>query len=511
MILQQGLLNTTALSNPGVYVNIVQPQTVVINGVPTNNLGLVGTASWGPVNVPTDFGTPAQGAALFGGLNARRYDLMTAAYIATLQGANNITGVRVTDGTDTPATAAVASSITFTARYTGSFGNGIQVSVGPGSAVGSYAVIVAAPGLPSEKFDNITGSGNTLWVAMAQAINNGNGALRGPSAIILATAGAGTGTPATASYSLTGGTDGAATITAATLVGQDTLPRKGLYSLRGQGCSVINLVDACDSTQWTYMNAFATAEGVYIHDSTPSGDTVANAAAALATAGIDSAWLKIMLGDWCQFYDQTNQVSRYVSPGAFTAGLRAVLGPQYSLLNWQINGIIATQKSATGQNYSYADIAALEAGRVDAIANPCPGGTFFGCQTGHNTSSNAAVHGDNYTSMTNYIATTINTGAGRLVGGTNLQSTLATDPYRLGVKATFDSLFLAMQNAGQIADWQTTCDLTNNTASQIGLGYCTVTILVQYLAVVEKLIVNMQGGQTVSIQRVSTTPAAIAA
>ena len=46
-IVQQGSVNTTALVVPDLYVQIVPPQNLVLNGVPTNVVGVVGTASWG--------------------------------------------------------------------------------------------------------------------------------------------------------------------------------------------------------------------------------------------------------------------------------------------------------------------------------------------------------------------------------------------------------------------------------------------------------------------------------
>ena len=48
-IVQQGAINTTALIVPDLYVQIVPPQSLLLNGVPTDVLGVVGTASWGPV------------------------------------------------------------------------------------------------------------------------------------------------------------------------------------------------------------------------------------------------------------------------------------------------------------------------------------------------------------------------------------------------------------------------------------------------------------------------------
>ena len=46
-IVQQGSINTTALVVPDLYVEIVPPQNLLLNGVPTNVVGVVGTASWG--------------------------------------------------------------------------------------------------------------------------------------------------------------------------------------------------------------------------------------------------------------------------------------------------------------------------------------------------------------------------------------------------------------------------------------------------------------------------------
>ncbi|MGH3669094.1 MAG: hypothetical protein ACRDSH_00440, partial [Pseudonocardiaceae bacterium] len=58
-IVQEGSINTTALVVPDLYVQIVPPQNLVLNGVPTNVLGVVGTASWGAVGQPVIVATMA--------------------------------------------------------------------------------------------------------------------------------------------------------------------------------------------------------------------------------------------------------------------------------------------------------------------------------------------------------------------------------------------------------------------------------------------------------------------
>jgi len=204
-VVQQGQVNTTSLVVPDVVVQIVPPQQNYVNGVATNILGLVGTASWGPVNSPTVIGDIKSYAATFGNIQPRKYDMGTAAWAAILNGANNMRCVRVTDGSDTAATANIGTSgVTITSRYTGSLGNGIAAMLTAGTASGSWRVTITLPGLVPEVFDNIAAglSGNAVWVAMATAINNGISGLRGPSQIVVATAGTSTALPATTTAAL---------------------------------------------------------------------------------------------------------------------------------------------------------------------------------------------------------------------------------------------------------------------------------------------------------------------
>src|SRR5262249_28994589 len=132
--------------------------------------------------------------------------------------------------------------------------------------VGTQKVVVAAPGLVAEAFDNIGLGlvGNALWLAIANAINNGTTALRGPSQIVVASAGAGVAAPVAATFQLAGGTDGVAAITAAMLVGQDAAPRKGMFALRNTGASVAMLADVSDLTTFATQIAYGLSEGTYM-------------------------------------------------------------------------------------------------------------------------------------------------------------------------------------------------------------------------------------------------------
>src|SRR5690348_9837746 len=109
-VIQSGSINTTALSVPDLYVQIVPPQNAFLNGVPTNILGMVGTATWGPVNSPTIVGNLTQYVQNFGPIQTNKYDMGTHVALAALQYANNFRCVRVTDGTDAAASVAVVDT-----------------------------------------------------------------------------------------------------------------------------------------------------------------------------------------------------------------------------------------------------------------------------------------------------------------------------------------------------------------------------------------------------------------
>ena len=591
-ITQQGALNTTALIVPDLYVQIVPPSVSQLNGVPTNVLGVVGTASWGPANAPTTVASMADYARQFGAVQNRKYDLGTAVAAAVLQGANNFRCVRVTDGTDVAASAtlnngavasiALAGTLTgytagatialtapplggvqataivngigtltnatitnpgsgytvaptatvtpvsggtgatatatlsvagavLTAKYTGTLGNSVQAALAAGSQSGTFRLTIAIPGQVPEVFDNIGAglSGNALWIAIANAVNNGLSGLRGPSQIVVATAGAGTTAPATGTVGQTqtfsAGTDGATTITGATLLGSDVAPRKGMYSLRNTGASIGALADVDDSTTWSAQVAYGLSEGTYMVLTGPAGDTITNAIAAKAAAGIDSYAAKLLFGDWVYFNDLTNGMTRLISPQGFVAGRLANLAPQESSLNKPLYGVVGTQKSYQNLVYSTSDLQQLAQAGIDVIANPIPAGNSFGVRIGHNSSSNSATSGDNYTRMTNYEASTFAAGLGLFIG--KLQSSQPNDPLRRQVQTTLDAFLQAQQDQRQVDDFSVQCDLNNNPPSRIALGYLQADVQVRYLSVVEKFLLNIEGGQSVTITRQQTTPA----
>lgn len=501
-IVQAGQINPSALVVPGAYINILPPSSPVITGVPSNIVGVVGTAIWGPKNAPVGVGNYAQYQAAFGALQARKYDMGTLVSAAILNGANNFRCVRVTDGTDTAATIVVQSScITFNAKYTGSLGNSVQVTVSAGSQPNTTRVTVSLPNVTPELYDNIAGTGNALWVAIAAAINNGIAGVRSASQIITATAGAGTTAPTLTSYTLAGGTDGATSVTGTTLVGTNGTPRTGMYALTATGVQKAALADCDTSSTWTTQVAFGLANGCYMFLVGPAGDTIADAVTNLQTAGINSWEAKYLHGDWCYWNDPVNQINRLISPQGFALGAAANMAPQNSLLNYQLQGITGTQSSTAQTVYANSDIQQLAQAGIDVIANPSPGGAYFSCQTGLNTSSNASENGDNYSMMTNFLALSFGAVGGQFVGSGNLQTTASNDPWRRGVKASYDAFCQRLSSATppQIAAFSNQCDLNNNPVASIAAGYGVITTSVQYLSVVRFFITNLMGGQGVQV------------
>ena len=98
-----GQQNLSALSVPGVYVDVILPSPF-LNGIPTNVEGLVGVASWGPTNAVVMASQVSDAALNLGPPLIRTYDITSHIEAATQVGSSiGFYCVRVSDGTDTAA------------------------------------------------------------------------------------------------------------------------------------------------------------------------------------------------------------------------------------------------------------------------------------------------------------------------------------------------------------------------------------------------------------------------
>ncbi len=321
------------------------------------------------------------------------------------------------------------------------------------------------------------------------------------------------------SFTLAGGTDGAGAITKAILLGSDTYPRTGMYALRSTGVSAIILADLDDVTSFSTQDAFSGSEGTssangqavgpFMGCVTPAGDTISNAIANKTTYAIDTPNIKYLLGDWITYNDNVNNLQRLVSPQGFWLGVRCNLSPAESTLNKVVYGIVSTQTSAANQQYAAPDLASLYAAGIDVIANPSAGSqNYFSTQNGRNASSNAAIRGENYTMMTNFIARLLKRSCGVFVG--QLQSLRSDDTTRRKANAHINSIMgrladRTIQNPPLIDDYQTILNSSDNTQLTISQGFMFAYVKAVYMSVVEFFGINFEGGQTVTITRSGVT------
>ena len=489
---------------PGAYVELV-PAPPQINGVPTNILGIVGIASWGPVNMPNIIGSSAELVDTYGPVLNATHDLGTAVTIAMQQGANAIFGVRVTDGSDTKASVELMDTDTtpaegalLTAIYSGTVGNSITAAITAGVQPSTYTLTITRPGVLTETFANIGGTGSAFWENLVNAVNQGQGPSRGPSQLVTASLPSTQSTYApnvTTTYTLAGGTNGNGSVTDTTLLGSDGPPRTGMYALRGTGCQVGMLADVTTSSTFTNQVSFGLQEGIYMIGVGPGNQTISQAISVKSTAGIGSHAFKLLLGDWIYWYDETNAVQRVVSPQAFVAGLLVSLNPAQAALNKQVFGVIDTQTSMNGYRYSYADLEQLTQNGIDLITNPIPQGNAFGDRIGVNTSFNAVNQFDNYTRMTNFLSATFNKATGIFDGKVQTPKLWAE------VETTFDDFLANLKAQGLIEAYQVTVNQTNNPQSQQALGFMNIQVSVTYFGIAAYIIVSLNGGTSVVISQ----------
>lgn len=702
-----GSVNLAGLSVPGVYGDIILPTPFIV-GTPTNIEGLVGVASWGPVDSLIPASQVADAALAMGPPVNRQYDIMSHIEAATQVGGEiGFLCIRVTDGTDSAASgsildAAGGTGLTITAKYTGTLGNQITVSIQDGALANSYLAVVSFPGLAPAQFMNVpsgaanasgyitfttnptivtanagatwttgvavitmasampstivpgmdvfdttnskhigtvlTASGTTLtltanaafasqgssdsltfapqvslggsvvkfvatsptglqvllgstlgatlqslvqflngsadsnisqcnysvptgtgtlniaqktagtagnsftvaastygvivsgatlsgganqgnafWVNLANAINNGN-QFSGPSRTVVATAGSGTGAPVLSQpVTLAGGTDGASGITDAMLVGQDVLPRKGCYALRGAGCDGFTPIDMSTISYWAALTSLGVQETMLPVVSTTSGTSYQTTITDRDNAGVDSPWMWIISGDWPTFYDGYNGLSRLINPTAFAIGIIGNLSPQQSPLNKELLGISSTETSSLGETYSDTDLTLINNGGIDVIlpANQSPGGFYYSFATGRNASSNTAANGIEYTRMTNFLIRTAQSkAAGSFIG--RLQSIQPNDQTRQQATDLFNGFSaelaspevgLGINGQGMIdIPWLVQCNLANNPPDLQARGYLFLYWQVRYLNVVRYFVVKFQGGGNVTVSVQSTPP-----
>lgn len=491
-----------------------------------------------PGMVPEQFNnvagpTPASATATFAAQPAVN-DTLTIAGSTVIFVASGATGLQVNIGANLATTLSnlltmlQASADTGLVKGTYSLaGSVLKITANQFASSGAYAGTAGNALTLTKSSANITISGATLsggtgtwqtfWTNLAAAINAGT-AYHGPSQFVVATAGVSTAAPTlSTTTTLSGGTDGASGVTDATLMGQDVVPRKGMYALRSSNCDGFTLCDLSTEADYAAIASFGLSETMLPVFATTSGDTIADALGVRINAGIDTPWFWLILGDWPTFYDSYNGVSRLINPSAFGLGIIGNLSPQESPLNKPLAGISATQRSSLGQPYSEVEQSEINTGGIDYIMPPqqSPGGYYFSFGTGRNASSNTAANGIEYTRMTNFLIRAAQSkAAGSFIG--KLQSIQPNDQTRAQAKALFDgfSAQLASPEVGTgingqgmiDSPWYVQCDLNNNPPNLQALGYLFLYWQVRYLNVIRYFVVKFAGGGNVTVTVQSTPP-----
>ena len=400
-----------------------------------------------------------------------------------------------------------------TAVYTGILGNGINYAVSAGQKTGTFNVDIIPPaGLQPERFTAIPGGGVGVFATnLFNAINHGQGVLRGPSQLVIASnVNASSLDPAIQSSTLGSGTDGRS-VTSSNYIGSASAsPPTGIYQLQTIPSNAVPSMMVCvgltDSTVFATIQALVDSLAVVGLLTLPIGTDVPTAITAVKTLGIDSPNIAFCK-DWIYWYDSLTGQQKLVDPAVFIGARIAALSPENSPLNKAVFSVVGTERlnSISGfKQYSPTDIGLMQQSGILVITNSPPGGNYWGFPHGSNSSSDLARHLIEYSRVTNWIAHTLNATMGKFVGLN--QSTAVDDPWRAQVKLSLDDFLKGLKDARQIDNFKTVCDKNNNSDQAIVMHFGRADVFVRYLSSVQYFIINMQGGATVNITVSTITP-----
>ena len=394
------------------------------------------------------------------------------------------------------------------ATFTLTWGLGPINIVEPGFGYTSATCTMIGGGGSGGSYTPVT----SFSAALARVINSGSNQ-SSASKRVMYTQGTGTGAPTLGVLTyMTGGTDGAAGVSTAQMLGQDTLPRTGMYALRGKGCDCFALCDLTDTASFATQLSFAQSEQTIAVVTTALGDTIAGSVASRLSTGVNDWSLWWLQGDWPQFYDTTNGILRFVSPQAFALGLAGNLSPEQSPINKPLVGVVSTQTSNRGLITTSADNGIAQLGGIDFIGRTADlGESYFSFVTGNNAYNLVPSNRIEYSRLTYWLSRELNGFAAKSIVG-QLQSLQANDPTRTKAKMMIDSFLQLLRDPqfgsggyGMIDQFQTVCDLTNNPPTSQALGFLFLYAAIRYLNAVRYFVIQMQGGGNVSVN-VQTTP-----
>jgi hypothetical protein len=487
-VIANGNINPDSILAPNVYVQIQPPEQVVAQGLPTNIINYVGTSSFGPVDVPVPCGSLAEYNQLFGPVLTDETDLGTAIAVAAQKFVNTFIVVRVTDGTDTASTVNIVDissgypvpGLSITSKYTGAYGNNIDVVVGVGSnsstAAPTYKISVSLPNQIPETFDNIGGTGNTLWSNMAAAINSGQGSQAGPSQLVNATL-------------LTG--IGAVTVSNAGTA-YTSIPTVGFTGGGGTGATAVAIMKALVAAVAAGGTGYAVNDTIVLAGGT-SAQPITLTVATVSTGVITGVTITTA-GKYSAL--PSNPISQSSTSGSGT-------GATFNITGWGVDSVNVT---ASGSAYTSAPTVGFTGGAGSgAAATALIGAQLAPAQSTYNLSggtsgndaitSNIMIGTDGLTRTGMYALRNTGIGVCALVALTDPTTFAAQTTFGLeegkymqgcgplgqslsqaiAIKQAFDSPSYAFKYL--IGDWESWADTANNVTRYVSPQFAECSLL----------------------------------
>lgn len=521
-----GGLTAGALVATGAYVIEQSSRPSVPKGPASNTLAIVGTASDGPVNVPVPIAMLNGSGPLlakFGTKTTLANSVVRAALSAAPECVNFVF-VRVTDSTETAATLNLQDSVpatvlTLTSLTKGSEANAMtaRIDLQSGSATAGpiYRITINYPNNNPIVYANIVASTTSsgpydapTFKANALAAINGTAPNSVASPFVVAASGASTAAPVVGvNTTATGGTDGATTITSATLEGTDgSSNRTGMYALRGTSFGGLILAGNTDLTAASVVTAFLSTVGGIGFGSLPSGTTTTAAVASKATNNVSNPRF-VLCQDWAYVNDPLSKNPQMlVDPAAMIAGIVMAQPPYLDPANKPVNGktgINGTERTVNAQPVDpLSEGAQRESNGIMWLTNQMPrGGGFFGLP--HGQASDGSNIAD--TRMLDFIGVQVLQILGLSVGemqtpppssGADNDVTRNTAQARLN--AFFGTLRPAAEGAANPMIYKAAIRYTG-TLTQVQQGYLPFAIDVTTLSGVKYALATLQVGNTVWI------------
>lgn len=515
----------------GAYVQVLPAQPQVPTGPQTNQIALVGGASWGPVNTPVAFSDTTSAFAAFGTKTTTIKNIVRSA-INAMPECSNFLGVRVTDSTDTKATMSImdtagtpAPLVTLTAVFTGSYANGASVrcDLQNGSSTSPvYQITVFFPNAPAQVFSNIVGyatigSGFSAATFKANAVSAINGQVANvpASPYFVAAAGASIFTAVNAGtvFTATSGTDGDAGVTDTICLGADGSPGTGAYSLRGQvaGGQIV-IVGLTTTSVFPTLAALCQQEGALGHFTFAQGTSTSTAAASKATNSLSHDFMLLDI-DWDYVFDQyaaangTSNGLLLTPPAAATAAVIAQVPPYLYPGNKPYAGkqnIVGTERLSIVNNGNISASTAI--GQAEKAQRQAAGLLYLGptprgpLGLPFGTTSSGRLISD--VRMQIQIGYALQGILGNFVG--EMLSTDPNDETLRNARAAVDTFMQSLlAPTRKISAYKNVMDSSDNTSTTIGQGFLICKLSVQTLSAAQFAVAALQVGNTVQIV---TTP-----